>query len=192
MGMEGGRIIGAGESQLTEETVFSMLSNQRRRFVLHALENRSAGAQVALGALAERVAAWENGVAVAEVGSKARKSVYTSLQQLHLPKMDDAGILDFDDRAGTVTVTPETEDLTIYLEVVNGNEVPWHGYYLGLGAIGVSLLVALATDAGPFDALPDLAWLAFLVVALVVFATAHTVTARGRRLGEYERPQEVE
>ncbi len=184
--------MGAGESQLTEETVFAMLSNQRRRFVLHALEHRPAGAEVPLGALAEKVTAWENGIEEVEVDSKARKSVYTSLQQLHLPKMDDAGILDFDDRAGTVTVTPETEDLTIYLEVVNGNEVPWHGYYLGLGAIGLSLLVALALDAGPFTALPDLAWVAFLVVALLVFASAHTLTARGRRLGDYDRPPGVE
>jgi len=189
--MEGGRIIGAGESQLTEETVFAMLSNQRRRFVLHALERRSAGTELALGTLAEQVTAWENGIDEVDVTSKQRKSVYTSLQQLHLPKMDDAGILDFDDRAGTITVTPETEDITIYLEVVNGNEVPWHGYYLGLGAIGLSLLVALATDAGPFDALPELAWIAFLVVALIVFATAHTVTARGQRLGEYDRPPEA-
>lgn len=190
--MNGGLITGAKGSELDEETVFAVLSNQRRRFVLHALQDRPAGSEVPLGSLAERVAAWENGIDESEVGSKDRKSVYTSLQQLHLPKMDDAGILGFDERGGTVTVTDETEDLTIYLEVVNGSEVPWHGYYLGLGAIGTSLVVALATGAGPFDALPDLAWISFLVAALLVFAAAHTYTAHGRRLATYERPPEVE
>lgn len=188
----GGTLFDNSEPDIPEETVFAMLSNQRRRFVLHALESRPAGTEVALGDLAERIAAWENDIPLPEISSQDRKSVYTSLQQLHLPKMDEAGILRFDDRSGTVTVTDETEELTIYLEVVNGDEVPWHGYYLGFSAIGLSLLGALAVDAAPFDVLPDIAWIAFLVVTLFVFAAAHTYTARGQRLGEYERPPEVE
>ncbi|PHQ41532.1 hypothetical protein Z052_14255 [Halorubrum sp. C191] len=180
---------GAGV-ELDEEVVFSVLSNRRRRFALHALCQRGDAAD--LGWLAKRVAAWEAGVSPAEVDSDTRKSCYVSLQQSHLPKMDEADIVSFDKRAGVVRPTPAAEELDIYFDVVTEPEIPWHGYYLGLAAVGGALLTALWTDAMLFSALPDLAWMAFLVAALVVSALAHTYFARRRRLGSDGPPPEVE
>jgi DNA-binding transcriptional ArsR family regulator len=176
---------------LTEDEVFSILSNRRRRFVLHALRRREMESNTDIGWLAERIAAWENGITMDELSSSQRKSAYTALQQTHLPKMDDAGIVAFDRDRGTIEATPAVEELDIYLEVVSGNEIPWHGYYLGLGTVGAALLVALWVDAFPFTALPDLAWVAFLVVALLVSAGAHAWTAHARQVGAGERPPEV-
>jgi len=175
---------------LSEEVVFSVLSNRRRRFALHALCQRDDAAE--LGWLAKRVAAWENGVSVAEVGSDMRKSCYVSLQQSHLPQMDEAGIVTFDKRAGVVRPTPTARDLDIYFEVVTDPEIPWHGYYLGLGAVSVSLLVALWTDAVVFSLLPDLAWMSFVVAALLFSALAHAYLARNRKLGSDGPPPEVD
>ncbi|RLM70545.1 hypothetical protein [Halorubrum sp. Atlit-26R] len=180
---------GAGV-ELEEEVVFSVLSNRRRRFALHALCQRGDAAD--LGWLAKRVAAWEAGVSPAEVDSDTRKSCYVSLQQSHLPKMDKADIVSFDKRAGVVRPTPAAEELDIYFDVVTEPEIPWHGYYLGLAAVGAALLTALWTDAMLFSALPDLAWMAFLVAALVVSALAHTYFARRRKLGGDGPPPEVE
>lgn len=188
MSTESTRLFESYDPDVSEETVFAILGNERRRLVLHALRQRAPDTDVGLGSLAEQVTAWENGITTAEVGADERKSVYTSLQQLHLPKMDEAGIVEFDERSGTVTVTPETREFTVYLEVVNEGDVPWHGYYLGLGVIGASLLVALAADAPPFTMLPDIAWVAFLVVALLVSALAHTYVARQRRIGHGDPP----
>jgi hypothetical protein len=97
--------------------------------------------------------------------------------------MEEAGIVEFDNDRGVVTSTDKIEEFSIYLDVVNEKDIPWHGYYLGLGCIGASLLLALALDAAPFTQLPDLAWIAFLVVALLVSAIVHTYSARRRRLG---------
>ncbi|AZQ14306.1 hypothetical protein [Halorubrum sp. PV6] len=180
---------GAGV-ELDEEVVFSVLSNRRRRFALHALCQHEDAAD--LGWLAKRVAAWEAGVSLAEVDSDSRKSCYVSLQQSHLPKMDEADVVSFDKRAGVVRPTPAAEELDVYFDVVTEPEIPWHGYYLGLAAVGAALLSALWTDAVLFSTLPDLAWMAFLVVALVVSAIAHTYVARGRKLGADGPPPEVD
>ena len=182
-------VLGGGNVGLTEQEVFSVLSNRRRRFALHALCQRDDAAE--LGWLARRVAAWEQGVSPAEVESDARKSCYVSLQQSHLPRMDEVGVVEFDKRAGTVHPTAAARELDIYLEVVPGREIPWHGYYLGLGAVSAALLAALWADAAPFTMLPDLAWIAFVVVALVVSAALHTYLARGRKLGGDGPPPEA-
>lgn len=182
-------VFGGGNVELTEQEVFSVLSNRRRRFALHALCQQGDAAE--LGWLAKRVAAWEQGVPPAEVASDARKSCYVSLQQSHLPRMDEAGVIEFDKRAGTVHPTPSARELDIYLEVVPGQEIPWHGYYLGLGAVSAALLSALWVDAAPFTMLPDLAWIAFVVVALVVSAAVHTYLARGQKLGGDGPPPEA-
>jgi DNA-binding transcriptional ArsR family regulator len=192
MSLSSNRIFKGHDPEVSKETAFAILGNERRRLVLHALLQKTPGTDVSLGDLAEQVTAWENSVSVTEVRSDERKSVYTSLQQLHLPKMDETGIVEFDEREGTVTVTPTTQEFTIYLEIVNEGEIPWHGYYLGFGVIGASLLVALATDTAPFAGLPELAWMAFLVVALLVSAIAHTYVARQRRVGKGETPPEVD
>ncbi|NHN63661.1 hypothetical protein G9463_10160 [Haloarcula sp. JP-Z28] len=176
--------------ELEEEVVFSVLSNQRRRFALHALCQRGETAE--LGWLAKRVAAWESGVSPARVGSDARKSCYVSLQQSHLPKMDKAGIVSFDKRSGVVHPTAAVDDLDIYFDIVAEPEIPWYGYYLGLAAVGVALLIAMVTNTGLFRTLPDIALMASLVAALVVSALAHTYTARRRKLGSDGPPPEVD
>lgn len=183
------RLLGEGNVELTEQEAFSVLANRRRRFALHAVSQRDDA--VELGWLAKQVAAWEQGISLEEVGSDARKSCYVSLQQSHLPKMDEVGIVEFDERTGTIHPTPSARELDIYLEVVPGREIPWHGYYLGLGAMSTALLAALWVDAPPFAMLPDIAWIAFVVVALVVSAAVHTYLARGAKLGGDGPPPEV-
>ena len=167
-----------------------MLSNQRRRYVLYYL-NQHPGT-VSLRDLAERIAAWENDVAVDELDYKQRKRVYTSLQQSHLPKLDDAGLVEFDKRSGAVVPSATLEEYDVYLDVVRGNDIPWNEYYLGLSAVGASVLAAAAVDAYPFVLLPDLAWAVFVVVAFAVSACCHTYFTPKMQLGGGDAPPEVE
>ena len=184
-------IFSSREFDITEETIFYILGNQRRRLVVYVLKEESGGEGVEVGTLARRISAWENDVPGSEVDYSDRKSVYTSLQQHHLPEMDEAGIIDFDEREGVVSTTNMADEFTVYLEIVNSKDIPWHGYYLGLGAIGGSLLVALLLNASPFIQLPALAWTAFLIFALLVSALVHTYTARRRRVGNDGSPPGV-
>lgn len=174
----------------TEGEMFDVLSNRRRRFALHAL-NRS-GETVEIGRLAEQIAAWENDVDVAAVTSGKRKRVYTALQQTHLPRMDEAGVVAFDKRAGTVRTTDAAADVDVYLDVVRGREIPWSAYYVGLSALCASILVALEVGVPPLTRFPTDAWFALAVVAFAVSSVAHLLATRKRRLGATDRPPEIE
>ena len=169
-------------SAVEAEDAFDVLSNRRRRMVVRILEEASPTESIDVDYLSRQIAAWEEETSIDGIDYADRKSVYTSLQQLHLPAMDEAGVVDFDERAGTITATEETKGYTVYLEVVNEEDVPWHGYYLGLAAISGALLVPIALDVAPFDQLSALTVYAFLTISLLASAIAHTYFARQRRL----------
>ena len=177
-------------SEPTEDEVFDVLSSRRRRYALHMIKGRDEA--VELGDVAEQVAAWEYGEDVADVSYDERKRVYTALQQSHLPKMDDAGVVSFDKNRGVVEPTPALDDMRVYMDVVKGREIPWSEYYLGLSGVAATLLGAVALNAWPFAMLPDLAWGAAAVAAFAVSAVVHRYYARRTALGRGSTPAEVD
>ena len=189
MGSRARLLQGQGSDQSREEVLFDILSNRRRRYAVFAISGTE---EVELGTLAERIAAWENEQPESAVTSDERKRVYTSLQQSHIPKLSEAGLVDYDDRASVVRPQPTLEEYEVYMEVVRGREMPWNQYYLGLSGVSLALLLAVVTDAVPFDALPDVAWLAAVVVAFSVSALVHTYYVGGTKLSGDGTPPEVE
>ncbi|QCC52847.1 hypothetical protein DV733_01485 [Halapricum salinum] len=179
------------DDPLTRDDTFEILSNHRRRFALHHLQQN--GDRADLGDLSEHVAAWENDIGVAEVSSSERKRVYTSLQQFHLPKMDEKGVVEFDDREGVVELTAAAGDVDIYLEVVDGNDVPWSQYYLGLAAVNLGILGAALAGLYPFTLVPSAGLALLVVTTFLVSALVHTYFNRTEmRLGDSDTPPEVE
>lgn len=156
-----------------------MLSNRRRRFALHAVCQRND--TVELGWLAKQV---RGGTGHLNRGDRIRRSQVVLRHAATEPPSADGevGIIEINERTGTVYPTSAARELGIYLEVVPRREVSWHGYYLGLRAVSIALLVALWVNAPPFTALPDTARIAFVVVTLVVSAV-HAHFARCRKLG---------
>ena len=126
--------------RLSRDTVFSILSNQRRRHVIRYLDRNRGTAS--LRDLAERIAAWENDVPESEVDYKQRKRVYTSLHQTHLPKLDEAGVVEYDRNRGTITLADRAADLEPYLATPDERQVPWWACYLGLSALAACLVAA--------------------------------------------------
>jgi DNA-binding transcriptional ArsR family regulator len=183
-------IEGQSDDDVSTDEVFEVLSNRRRRFALHYLQH--ADKAVEIGELSERVASWENDIALEEVDSAARKRVYTSLQSHHLPKMDEQGIVSYDERAGVVELDEEGADLNVYLDVVTGKDVPWSQYYLGLAAVGAAVIAATAAGVWPMALLPDIAWAAFIVTTVFVSAMVHVYQDARNRLGASERPPELD
>jgi hypothetical protein len=177
---------GTDTGEFSHEVVFEMLSNRRRRFVVHLLLD--AEETVELRELSRQVAAWENGKRPEEITSQERRRAYNALQQVHLPKMDDAGLVEFDAARGTIAAGEDLDDLQVYLEIVPGNEISWSQYYLLLGAFGASVSLAGAVGVPPFgrvsgDLLTGAIALLFLVSGLV-----HLYHSRRMRLGHDERP----
>lgn len=179
----------SGTESVSTDEAFELLSNKRRRYTVHHLKWN--GPRVELGDLSEHIAAWENGTSIQDISADERKRVYTSLQSHHLPKMDEQGIVTYDDRAGEVELTNHGDELDVYLEVVDGRDIPWSQYYLGLSAVNAALIVAVGADVWPMTLLPDLAWGAFVVTTLLVSALAHTVHDSSMRLGTDDKPPEL-
>ena len=174
---------------LSKGEVFEVLRNQRRRYVLQYLKQD--GEPVSLGDLAQQVAAWEYETTLDEVTSEQRKRVYTTLQQTHLPKMDEVGILQFDSDEGLIEPTDQTAHISVYLEIVPGHEFAWRELYLSLGAISCALVAALWGGVYPLTLLPDLAWAAIIAVTFTITASVHLYHERNMRLGHGDQPPEL-
>jgi len=176
--------------RLGRDVVLEILSNRRRRFVVHYLKHN--GDSATLGDLSEQVAAWEASKPPDRLDYRERKRVRNALRQFHLPKMADEGFVEFDRDRGTVALSTAAADRAFYVDVVPDRGVPWGAYYLGLAGLSVLLLGAVAANAGPLSAITPIGWCAFLAAALVVSSAAHFYDTRYRmRLGAREAPPEV-
>lgn len=167
---------------LPREKVFDVLSNDRRRCALHYLK-RHDDRRVELRELVDYVAAWENDTTPREVDSNARKRVYTALRQSHLPKLKDAGVVEYEHLRGEVELTDQAREVQLYLEQVPRNDIPWSEYYLGLSAIGAALIVVTWTGIYPFVHLSGIGLAAILVTIFALSAAVHTYDASRNRIG---------
>jgi len=163
-------------SQLPLDIVFEILKNRRRRRVLHHLKEQEDDS-IDLGSLAEHVAALENDKSVAALTSGERKRVYVGLYQCHLPKMNDAGVVDFDRNRGTIELGETADQLDEYLGVDTDDGRPWPQYYLGITLVGAGLFLIGQAGFYPVDWLGSAAVLA-MVVALAGCAVAHARVQR--------------
>ncbi|MXR52963.1 hypothetical protein GRX03_15290 [Halovenus sp. WSH3] len=112
------------EYQLSKAEVFELLSADRRQAVLLYLD--TAEGTVQLGELAEHIASQECNCTPAELSSQQRKRAYVGLYQCHLPKMADAGVIDYDSDRGTIDLTERSDRLLeyLYFEEEGGSEEP--------------------------------------------------------------------
>jgi len=85
---------------LDEDLILELLKNSRRRQVIKMLSQRDE--TIVLGELAELIASEENNVPISNLTSDQRKRIYVALYQTHLPKLDEAGLVDYDQDRGTV------------------------------------------------------------------------------------------
>ena len=78
-------------TDISVDNVYSVLSNERRREILHAMADTESGV-VSVGALADHLA---------ECGHD-RQSARVSIHQCHLPKMDSMSVVQYDREAKLV------------------------------------------------------------------------------------------
>lgn len=123
------------------DTVYDILRNERRRLILHYLVSVP-DHEAAIGSLATQIAAWENGIPHSAVTSTLRKRTYNTLQQTHLPRMDEAGLVDYDHHRGTVVLAVKPRQVEIFLGVLPRTGSVWTTGFLLSGFV-LWLLLAL-------------------------------------------------
>lgn len=166
------------EQSLSKDTVFDILSNSRRRYVLYYLNQESG--PIKLTDLAEHVAAWENETDVDSLGKKESKRVYVSLYQTHIPKLAEAGLVEYDKEEGRVSLAPEATEIYGYLRQP-ANGIPWEMIYPVEAILGGSLLALSVFNVWAFGAIPE-QYLSFGIVLLFgVTAVSEFVVERRRK-----------
>jgi DNA primase len=101
---------------LSTDDAFHLLQNARRRAVLRYLLEHEGESQFAMRDIAEQVAAWEHDTTVSQLSSDERQRVYIALYQNHLPKLDDQGIIQYNQPRGVVEPEPRIRLLQPFLE----------------------------------------------------------------------------
>jgi hypothetical protein len=183
-----------GPTELAKDDLFHVLQNQRRRQVLNYL--RTAEGRVDMREIAEQVAAWENDKPVEAITSEERQRAYIALYQSHLPKLDEMGIVEYDQGRGTVERTQLADRFDPYLDIDLGStpddveatsemlsdETTYYG-----AATLVGLALAGATWAGytPFALTGSLA---AVVTAMFAAVTVGLAARKRRRTRDRSEP----
>jgi|GEM_PF-478441 len=152
--------------RLSKGDIFGLLQNDRRRNVLELLHSRG---NQSPREISEAIACIESGTH--EPKSSVRKSVYVSLLQTHLPKMQSLGVLVYDKTEDKVKLTAEARDIKVYMEPVEKNNIPWSQYYLGLSIFAVLGSVAVTTDLITW--ISSTQWMLLITSLFLVSAVAH-------------------
>lgn len=156
------------EVRLSDDDVFEVLYNRRRRGVIRYLRDGDGTATVS--DLAEHIAAKENDITVQQLSSYERKRVYVGLYQNHLPMMDEIGVLDYDENRGTVRLRESARRLGPFLEEAGGSTGT---RTMAAGAFVLTGAMLLGTlDVGALAAVSDRLWILLGligIVGLVVF-----------------------
>lgn len=171
---------------LSPDLVFEILSNTRRRMVLYYLRQNSGSATVK--ELAGQIAALENDVDVDDLQRQQRKRVYVSLYQTHIPKLEETGIVEYNDEQGMVQLTARANEFDSYLTPESESEYPWQLHYLGLAAFGGLLFILSLAGIPGVSAIPTV-WLG--VALMVLFAVSAGVQYWMHKQQQQEIPVEL-
>lgn len=94
------------------DEVFTLLSNSRRR---HAIEIMMEHERINHGELVDRVAELEYGLDIDEISSDERHTVYVSLTQTHLPRLEKNEIIERDRDTGAVSLGHQADELMEFM-----------------------------------------------------------------------------
>jgi hypothetical protein len=173
---------------LDKDALFEILSNRRRRYVLHYLK-QNGSSRTDLSDLSTQIAAWEQQVPTENLRYDDRKSVHTALAQFHLPKMDNAGVVEFESQRNAVELTPEGDNLSLYLEAVQDDDIPWSVYFLLLAAVGATLVGGVLANAPGLAAFTAGDVAIFFISVFGLSALAFFYDSRYRmRIGQHGPP----
>lgn len=104
---------GTSENESSVDELFDVLSEARRRRILSILTGRQS---MDVKELANAVAARENDAAPATLSESTVHEVHVTLHHVHLPKLAEATLVNYDRNDRTVAPTDATDAVSIEIE----------------------------------------------------------------------------
>lgn len=163
---------GAQTARLTKYEIHDVLRNKRRTWVLEHLQQTRT--PVPLRELSEQLAALETGETPPP--RNIRESVYNSLHQTHLPKLDDLGVVEYQVDRKLVAQAGGFRQVTLYMEVVTADDVTWATYYLTVGVAALVVTALSGVGLPVFAVLPVWLWSTVFFALFVLSALYQRVT----------------
>jgi len=124
---------------MEQRDAYDIVQNPRRRALLQVLNEL--GGKGDLHDVVWRIARLEAGE---NYNKKLVKSVQVSLLQTHLPKLKNAGIVDYDEATGNLHIIQIPQEVRYHLEVIPKGDVSWSTYYLIISLIGFVFSIFLS------------------------------------------------
>lgn len=97
--------------------VHTLLGNQRRLLVVGYLSLFAPRTSVEVRHIARVVRGIETDTPPRQVGTAKYESAYNGLIQAHLPRLDEAGLIEYDERCKEVLVTPRLKRYALLVAV---------------------------------------------------------------------------
>lgn len=113
----------SGESVLSLNTVFAVLSNQRRRTILSQLTTYTY--PVPFEELVEIVAKQETETDSVKPSNEVYKQVAVDLYHIQLPKLADWGVIDYNENLRLIRLAETIRPLDEYLRLAEQHERHW-------------------------------------------------------------------
>jgi hypothetical protein len=108
-------------NHLSKDRVLSLMSRPRRRKVVHA-QLEADGKSLTRTELVNVVASGEEERPPELIEAEVLRTVQTSLDHIHLPKLADVGVVDYDRGAGSVALGPAAGDVVPLLRFIAEEE----------------------------------------------------------------------
>lgn len=157
-------------SKLTEYEIHDVLRNERRTQTLKCLSRTEE--MMTVRELSERLAALETGETPPP--RNIRESAYNSLHQVHLPKLDELGIVEYEQNRKLISLADGYSQVDLYIEAVSGDDIPWATYYWVLGVLALGTVVLSSIGTAAFAILSVPIW-ALLFFCLFVFSALYHI-----------------
>jgi hypothetical protein len=159
---------------LDRHEIYTVLSNERRTRAIKHLRERPE--TVELRNLADAIATEE--ADQPQPPRSLRQSVYNSLHQNHLPKLDYLGIIDYEDNRKRIVLADGAEQIYDQMDRTASGRFSWEGYYRLVGLIALTILALAQIGFSVFAWIdPAIGGIGFLGVFLLSIIYQETATA---------------
>ncbi|NGM71231.1 helix-turn-helix transcriptional regulator [Natronolimnobius sp. AArcel1] len=147
---------------LAESEVFHILGNDRRRAIVQLLARESA--QIDVSDVATEIAETESDSA--SVPNNLYKSVYVSLQQTHLPQLEEDGVIEYDSDAKTIQAGPNFDDVLAYINGHTDDPSTFLQLHFAACVLGLAVIALIGLDIPLLSSIDPVLWSVGVLLAV--------------------------
>ncbi|RKD97373.1 DUF7344 domain-containing protein [Halopiger aswanensis] len=157
---------------LAESEVFHILGNDRRRAIVQLLANESG--QIDVSQVATEIAETESDTT--PVPNNLYKSVYVSLQQTHLPQLEEDDVIEYDSDAKTISPGPHFDDVLAYVNGHDDDPSTILQLHLVTAVLGLAVIALAGLELPALSSIDPVLWSVLVLLAVAASSLYRLLT----------------